>query len=99
MLDHVEICSQIPECGLSELHHRGMFRRTTHERITEYVGHDVLRKGFQVDSVVDPDEMQPRILGNDDLSALHSLSMQRRDIAAILLRHPPESGRYRLKVL
>lgn len=62
-----------------------MFRRITYERILEYEGREVLGKGFKEDSVVDPDEMEPRILGNDDLSALYSLSIQRRDIATILL--------------
>ena len=76
-----------------------MFRRITYERILEYEGREVLGKGFKEDSVVDPDEMEPRILGNDDLSALYSLSIQRRDIATILLWHPPQSTRYRLEVL
>ena len=76
-----------------------MYGWIAHDRLPECVGCQVLWKGFEEDSVIDPDKVQPRILRDDDLPALDYLSMQRGDIAAILLRHPPEFARHRFEVV
>lgn len=92
VLDEVVVRSKEAERGAADVCSSGVVAVIEEVLSPKCIGGQILWEWFEEYSIVNPYEMQLRVLGEDDVSPLHSLSVQCRNVFAVLLRHAPQIG-------
>lgn len=92
VLDEVVVRSKEAERGAADVCSSGIVVVIEQVLSPKCIGGQILWEWFEEYSIVDPYEMQLRlrILGEDDVSPLYSLSVQCGNVFAVLLRHAPQ---------